>query len=172
MARKESGMYRVVLTMRKAAVCSAVFWIGASFVALGADKSKLPDGPGKETTQRICGSCHAAEIFISRRESRDGWNGIVADMIQRGMKGSDEEFGEVVDYLVANFSKSAPPAKINVNKATAKTLASGLGISDEQAAAIVQHREAKGDFKTIADLQKVPGLDAAAIEAKKSRLEF
>ena len=140
--------------------------------ALAADKPKLPDGPGKETTQRICGSCHAAEIFMSRRESRDGWNGIVADMIMRGMKGSDEEFGEAVDYLVANFSKSARPAKVNVNKATAKELVSVLGLTGEQASAIVEHRESKGAFKTLEDLQKVPGLDAAEIDGKKSKLEF
>ena len=28
------------------------------------DKVKLPDGPGKETTQRLCGTCHGAEIVV------------------------------------------------------------------------------------------------------------
>ena len=72
---------------------------------------------GKAATVRLCGSCHAAEIVMSRRESREGWSGVVEDMILRGAKGSDDEFGEVVDYLVAHFPKGAPVPKINVNKA-------------------------------------------------------
>src|SRR4051795_12607249 len=76
---------------------------------MGAEKSRLPEGSGKETTERLCGSCHGANILLSKRESRDGWSGIVEDMIQRGAKGTDEEFGEVVDYLVAHFPKNGAP---------------------------------------------------------------
>lgn len=137
-----------------------------------ADKPKLPDGPGKDVTQKVCGSCHAAEIVMGRRESLEGWSGIIEDMIQRGTKATDEEFGEVVDYLVANFSKSVPLPKVNVNTATAAVLASRLKLSQAQAAAIVQHREAKGNFKSVDDLGKVQGLDASSIEAQKSKIEF
>ena len=138
----------------------------------GADKPKLPEGPGKETTQRVCGACHAAEMVMNRRETFEGWNGVVEDMIRRGMKGSDEEFGEVVDYLVAHFPKTAAGAKVNVNKATAKDMANGLGIPDDQAAAIVQHRDSKGAFKSLEELAKVQGVDARAIESKKDKIEF
>jgi competence protein ComEA len=109
---------------------------------------------------------------MNRRESFEGWNGVVEDMIRRGTKATDEEFGEVVDYLVAHFPKTAPIAKVNVNKADAKELVSSLGITDDHARKIVQHREAKGTFKSIEDLQKVPDIDIAAIEAKKNKLEF
>ena len=51
-------------------------------------------------------------------------------MIQRGAKGTDEEFGEVVDYLVAHFPKGAPVPKVNVNKADAEDIVAGLGVSD------------------------------------------
>ncbi len=139
---------------------------------LAADKPKLPDGFGKETTQRVCGSCHAAEMLMNRRESREGWSGIIEDMIRRGTKATDEEFGEVADYLTEQFPRSKPLPKINVNKAGAEELAAVLYISNDQAAAIVNHREAKGDFKSIEELKKVPGLDAAKIEAKNNRLDF
>src|SRR5690348_6296366 len=94
--------------------------LGSAHPILAAEKPKLPDGPGKTATVRLCGSCHAAEIVMSRRESRDGWSGVVEDMIQRGAKGTDDEFGEVVDYLVVHFPKGAPVPKINVNKADAQ----------------------------------------------------
>ncbi|HKX30835.1 MAG TPA: helix-hairpin-helix domain-containing protein, partial [Blastocatellia bacterium] len=41
-----------------------------------------------------------------------------------------------------------------------------------QAAAIIQYRAKNGKFKSIEDLKKVPGVDAAKIEAKKDRLTF
>ena len=161
-----------MLTIHRLVLCGGAFSLFATAIIFGADKPKLPEGPGKAATIKLCGSCHAAELVMNRRETIEGWSGVVEDMIRRGAKGSDDEFGEVVDYLAGNFPKSAAVAKINVNKAGAKDLASALGITDEQANAIVQYRETKGDFKSIEDLQKVPGIDASVIEAKKSKLEF
>jgi competence protein ComEA len=59
-----------------------------------------------------------------------------------------------------------------VNKADADDIVAGLGVSNTHAAAIIKYREEKGEFKSIEDLQKVPGLDANAIEAKKSKIVF
>jgi len=91
-------------------------------------------------------------------------------MIQRGAQGTDDEFADIVDYLTNTVSADA--AKINVNKATAKQLQTGLEISDKDADAILHYREANGDFKSVDDLKKVPGVDAAKIEAKKGKLSF
>jgi competence protein ComEA len=136
-------------------------------LAAAADRPKLPDGPGKETLQRVCAGCHGAEIVLGKRLSHDGWSEIVANMIQRGAQGTDDEFADIVDYLTNTVS-----AAIYVNKATAKQLQSGLDISEKEAAAILHYRDEKGDFKTIDDLKKVPGLDAAKIDAKRSNLAF
>jgi len=142
----------------------------ASCAFAAADKPTLPDGPGKETAQRICGSCHGTEIVLGRQLSRDGWGQIVVNMIQRGAQGTDDEFADIVDYLTNTVSVEA--AKINVNKATAKQLQAGLDISDKEADAILQYRGEKGEFKSVDDLKKVPGVDAAKIDAKKSKLAF
>ena len=83
----------------------------------------------------------------------------------------DEEFGAILKYLAKNFPAEELP-KLNVNKATAIELESRLTLTRSQAAAILQHRAKKGPFKSIEDLKKVPGLDAAKIEAKKDRLAF
>jgi competence protein ComEA len=139
-------------------------------VASAADKPKLPDGPGKATMERVCGSCHGAEIVLGKKLTRDGWSQIVMTMIQRGAQGTDDEFADIVDYLTNTVSADA--AKINVNKATAKQLQTGLEISDKDADAILHYREANGDFKSVDDLKKVPGVDAAKIEAKKGKLSF
>lgn len=157
---------------RSAAVAAFIcVWIASALLS-GAGKPKLPEGPGKDITQRICGSCHAAEMVMGRRESRDGWSGILEDMIQRGMKGSNEEYGEVVEYLVAHFPRSAASAKIFVNWASAKDLSAGLGISEELGGEVVRYREANGNFASVDDLKKVPGIDAAAVDAKKNKFDF
>ena len=133
---------------------------------------KLPDGPGKEVTQKVCGSCHGAEIMIGRQEEREAWGAIVEDMIARGATGTEDEMFQVVDYLSTHFSKTSPVMKINVNKATAKDLQAALRLTEKQATAIVQQRTDKGAFKSVEELEKVPGLDAAKIEASKNRLSF
>jgi competence protein ComEA len=135
-----------------------------------ADRPKLPEGAGKETMIRICGGCHGAEIVLGKRLNRDGWSQIVVNMIQRGAQGSDDEFADIVDYLTNTVS--AEPAKLNVNKATAKQIQAGLEISEKEAETILHYRDEKGEFKTIDDLKKVPGIDAAKIDAKKSVLAF
>lgn len=140
----------------------------ASF-ALAADKQKLPDGPGKATMERVCGQCHGAEIVIGRKMSHDGWSQVVVNMIQRGAQGSDDEFGEIVDYLTNTVS--ADVAKVNVNKATAKDL-QALTFTDKEADAILAYRGEKGEFKSLDDLKKVPGVDAAKIDAQKAKLTF
>jgi competence protein ComEA len=132
-----------------------------------AQKAQLPNGPGKETTQRICGACHGAEIVIGRKMDKEGWTQLVISMVQRGAQGTDDEFSEIVDYLTANFS---PDSKININKAVSKDFQTALGISGELGDAIVQYRTDKGDFKSVDDLKKVPGIDAAKIETNRSKL--
>ena len=135
---------------------------------LAEDKPQLPDGPGKDVTVRICNACHGVELMIGRPHSEDGWSAIVLDMVTRGAKGSDDEFDEIVQYLTKNI-KAVP--KVNVNKVAAAGLESGLGLTSKEAAALVEARE-KAPFKSIEDLKKVAGVDAAKIEAKKKLLSF
>ena len=92
-------------------------------------------------------------------------------MVALGMQGTDKELGDILEYLAKNFpAEEVPP--LNVNKATAIELESGLTLRRSQAAAIIQYRTKNGNFKSIEDLKKVPGVDAAKIEAKKERLVF
>ncbi len=68
---------------------------------------QLPEAPNREIVQRICSSCHPAQIVLGRGMTREQWGSIVSNMISRGAKGSDEDFAAVVDYLAQNL----PPAK-------------------------------------------------------------
>ena len=71
-------------------------------LAQSAEK-KLPDGPGKPLTQRICTACHEIDTVITQRHDRPGWEKIVDDMVSRGADGTGEELKTVTDYLVKYF---------------------------------------------------------------------
>jgi len=141
----------------------------ALFLTVANAQKKLPDGPGRETLIRICGACHSAENVAGMAKTREEWGAVVGEMAADGAQGTEEEFNQIVDYLAAHFPKTP---KINVNKAAANDLMSGLELSAKEAEALVHYRQEKGSFNTVEDVEKVPGLDAKKIEAKKDRLEF
>ena len=144
--------------------------VGTCFALAGADDLKrLPDVPGKDTVVRVCTPCHGPGNFTKKRLSRDDWDDQVADMVERGAKGTPEELAAVVNYLTANFG---PDAKVPVNQAPIDELKSVLGLSSPEAVAIVEYRQAHGKFKAWRDLLKVPGVDAKKIEAKAPRMAF
>jgi competence protein ComEA len=59
-----------------------------------------------------------------------------------------------------------------MNKARAIQLESRLSLKRSEAAAIINYRKEHGDFASIEDLKKVPGIDFSKIEAKQDSLVF
>jgi competence protein ComEA len=156
--------------MQKVTHSLAALSIGATlFLTLANAQEKLPDGPGRETLKRVCGACHSAENVAGMAKTREEWGAVVGEMAADGAQATDAEFNEIVDYLATHFPKTL---KINVNKATAQDIESALELSAKEAEAMVHYREEKGSFKSIEDVEKVPGVDAKKIEAKKDRLAF
>ena len=141
-------------------------------VASGAwAQANLPDGPGKAELERVCKGCHEVARSVSLRQDREGWGTTMKKMVALGTKAPDKDLELIFEYLVKNFpAEEIPP--VNVNKATAIELESRLSLRRSQAAAVIRYRNEHGDFKSIEDVKKVPGLDAAAIEAKKDRVVF
>ena len=132
---------------------------------------QLPDGPGKAEVQKLCVGCHELDRSISKRQDRDGWQTTLTKMTALGMKATDEEIRAMVEYLAKAYpADDLPP--INMNKAKAIELESGLSLRRSQAAAVIAYREKHGPFKSIEDLRKIPGIDFARIVAKKDRLAF
>ena len=72
-----------------------------------APVSPLPDGPNRDTVQRVCSGCHSVQMFAGRGMTREQWGGIVSNMISRGAKISDEEYDQIVNYL----GQTLPPGK-------------------------------------------------------------
>jgi len=141
------------------------------FLALSlAQAQDLPDGKGKDLVQNTCGSCHGLDVVVSQHATKDGWASIVDSMVSRGATGTPDELQTIVDYLAKNFPPL--PDKVNVNKAAAKDIETGLELTSQEAEMIVKYRTDHGDFKDFDTLAKVPGLDAKKLEAKKDRIVF
>lgn len=141
------------------------------FVAGASAWAQLPDGPGKDITEQVCGKCHDVAVIAGYHQGSEAWTDTISKMIDQGAEGTDAQFAAILNYLVKNFG---PPnaTKINVNKLTAKELAPQLELTSKEADAIVKYRDENGAFKDIDDLKKVPDLDFKKIEAKKDRLAF
>ncbi len=84
--------------------------ISALLGASAATAQQFPDGPGKDTTVRLCSGCHNADIVFQHRQGRDEWNAEIQKMIAAGAQGTPAQFNEVLTYLAGNFAPGGAPA--------------------------------------------------------------
>lgn len=131
----------------------------------------MPDGPGKVETQKLCSKCHELDKSVSLKQDRAGWQRTIEKMLAAGLKATDTEVATVLDYLSRSYPADDVP-RLKVNSADAIEFESILSLKRSQAAAIIAYREKNGPFKSLDDLKKVPGLEAAKLDAKKDRLIF
>jgi comEA protein len=69
-------------------------------------------------------------------------------------------------------AKPAVTGKININTATADQLAMLPGVSPKKAQGLIDFRTKNGKFKSIEDLQKMPGIKQKKIDKVKDYLIF
>jgi competence ComEA-like helix-hairpin-helix protein len=154
------------MRFRQAVLVSTSF--AAAALALMADDIVLPAGKAKTLIENTCTECHGLDQVVSNPMSSDAWRSTVKSMVKKGATLSPEEIDTVVDYLAVYFA----PEKVNVNTSGAQELQAGLGMTAAEAAAVVQYRKDNGNFKDLPGLQKVAGVDAKKIEAKKDLIVF
>lgn len=133
--------------------------------------AQLPEGAGKAEVERLCGTCHDVTKAVSLRQNEAGWSATVQKMIDFGARIENDEIVSIVTYLGKAFPVDELPA-LNINKARAIQMESRLSLKRSEAAAIIRYRKEHGDFASLEDLKKVPGIDFAKIEAKKDSLVF
>ena len=115
---------------------------------------------------KICSACHGMQMVTDTPRDYDAWHDTVQKMIDRGARGTPEEFDLVMDFLFQNVTP------IDVNHADAETLMAVLHTSQASADAITARRASR-PFKDLADLESsVPGLDRTLLDAKKKMIFF
>jgi competence ComEA-like helix-hairpin-helix protein len=138
----------------------------AAFCAMAPETARAVDSDANlQAVQVVCGRCHTIAVFQNKPRSWERWNDVFADMTQRGANGTDEQLERVTKYFLENLTL------VNVNKSPADEIAWVLGVNDDVAQAIIARREHQ-PFADIAQLRAVPGVDAAKLEERKSRILF
>ncbi len=113
----------------------------------------------------VCAKCHNLQIVMDTPMSYDAWHDTVQTMMDRGATGTDQQFADVMDYLHRTMTT------IDVNTADADELQLVLHVPEATAQAILARRSTQ-KFTGLADLESVPGVDAAAMDTKAKLIFF
>ena len=151
--------------MRLAQALSSLLFAAAAVVAISGQQQPVPE-PSKANLERLCGTCHEPERGTSSRRTRDQWLQTVNLMVARGAQGTDDELMAVVEYLTREHGR------VNVNLASAADIALVLGLTPAEAAAIVEHRRLRGTFDDAAAVERVSGIDARKLAARRDAMVF
>ena len=154
---------------------AAATLVAATFVAASGTSARTlgqnaasapPEDPGPALFVRMCSDCHDSKRIVARRRTSAEWENTLKDMINEGAEGTEKDFVAVFNYLVRTFGK------VFINSAKSTEIRTVLGVSTEQADAVVAYRTTNGPFTDIEAVKKVPGLDAKKIDELADALAF
>lgn len=137
-----------------------------------AQQKDFPDGPAKEYIGQICLMCHQPAMLLGQHRSEQDWKTTVARMATKGVPGTVEQFDAIAAYMAKNFGKTEDASKINMNKAKADDLEKVIGLTPDEAKALIGFRDRHGDFREWGDMLVIYGVDGAKIEAAKDKMTF
>jgi competence ComEA-like helix-hairpin-helix protein len=132
----------------------------------------FPDGPAKEYVNKICLQCHQPAQLLGQRRTESDWKKTIARMATKGISAPAEQFDAVAEYMAKNFGKEEDTAKLNMNKAKPEDMVTVLGLTPDEAKALVAFRDKHGEFKEWGDMLVVYGVDGLKIEAAKDKMTF
>ena len=109
--KQEGILSKRLIIMGGLAACGLLGTISAaaSMAPQAAPAAALPEGPGRETTLRVCSSCHAPEVVVQQRLTLDGWKEVVETMANNGAVATDAELAEITAYLGRSFPAEEKP---------------------------------------------------------------
>lgn len=132
----------------------------------GKPSDGLPEAPGKAVLLKVCTLCHGTDMITDTPRTVPLWRDTLELMMSFGAIATEDEWRAIENYLVVNL------AHLGVNKAPARDIALVFGMDAQVAKGIVDYREKNGPFKSVDDLKKAPGIEAAKIDALETRLIF
>jgi competence ComEA-like helix-hairpin-helix protein len=116
--------------------------------------------------------CHEPAFLLRQRRTEADWKNTVTRMSQKGLGGPVENYEAVGAYMAKNFGRMEDATKVNVNKATIDEMVQRLGLTKDEAAAIIAYRTRRGDFHEWDDMLVIYGVDGHKIEAAKDKMTF
>ena len=145
----------------------------AAFAPASAQSMQdFPEDPAKKFVQQICMQCHDPQFLLKQRRTEEDWKKTVTRMSQKGAGGPIENYNVVAAYMAKNFGKEEDTTKVNVNKASVDELVAKVGLTKDEAAAVIGYRERNGSFHEWGDMLVIYGVDGRKIEAAKDKMTF
>ncbi len=154
--------------MRLRALLACIVAASPRAGASGADRIAAAPDLVREarSLQAVCGSrCHNLQVVTNTPRSLEEWRDTLQKMVDRGARGTDEQYDDILDYLHRTMTT------IDVNGADADELAEVLNANDAVVQTIIARRAAK-KFADLSDLKSVPGIDVATLDAKQKMIYF
>ena len=148
-------------------VCLVVATASTAAALAARTLQDLEPGIGRETTIRLCKSCHPMDRVVQAPHSYKEWIRVIEQMQTQGATGTDNELNEAIDYLTDQYGKA-----VNMNTAKVEEMIDFLGFDKPDAAKIVAYRADHPNFTSWKDVAAVPGVDAAFIERRQKNLTF
>jgi len=132
----------------------------------------FPDGPAKEYVNKICLQCHEASQLLSERKTEADWKATVARMALKGVPAPAEQYDAIAAYMAKNFVKVEDATKINMNTASADEIVAAIGLTHDEANALVTYREKHGTYREWGEMLVVYGVDGRKLQAAKDKMSF
>jgi DNA uptake protein ComE-like DNA-binding protein len=144
--------------------------LGAGLLLVATTLPTIAQPEAVETPQaatvKICSGCHTMQLVTDTPRDLDAWHDTVQSMIDRGARGTADEFDLVMQFLFENVTT------VDVNHADQETLETVLHTKSATADAIIARRSIK-PFKDLSEMEDVvPGLDRQLLESKKRMIFF
>jgi mono/diheme cytochrome c family protein len=97
--------------VRPTAFFAAGIAIGFSATAAhSADRFNLPQGPGRDLIDGHCQTCHDLQSVVDSAGIRRGaWDAVLANMDDFGLRISDDQRAQILDYLATYLGPNPPP---------------------------------------------------------------
>jgi hypothetical protein len=72
--------------------------------------ASLPAGANRDLVLRTCANCHAIDLVVAKRRTREQWDQLIGVMVDRGAQATDQEQDLILQYLVNHFGPGSEPA--------------------------------------------------------------
>ena len=155
-----------VTTLRSWCLTVAVS-IALSLAFASAARAQEPaDDPGAQEFQAVCSKCHPPDRIVAARRTKTQWEETLDKMTKLGAPITDDNYDLLMSFLVHHHGK------VNVNRSVAADIAEAVGLTTEEAQAIVNYRDDNGPFADFEAVTKVPGVDPKKLEKNKDAISF
>jgi competence protein ComEA len=145
----------------------AALSIALSMVFASVARAQEPaDDPGAQEFQAVCAKCHPPDRIVAARRTKTQWEETLDKMTKLGAPITDDNYDLLMSFLVHHYGK------VNVNRSVAADIAEALGLTTEEAQAIVKFRDDNGPFADFDAVTKVPGVDPKKLEKIKDAITF